>query len=79
MVGRFPLILAPRLKEQFTRLGDPGVRVFFVLSGFLITSMLWHEIENTGTISLRRFYVRRALRIVPAFLVFLALRRNVNG
>lgn len=43
-----------------------GVDVFFVISGFLITSLLLKEKETTGTISLRRFYVRRAYRILPA-------------
>src|SRR3954453_9388113 len=49
-----------------------GVDVFFVLSGFLITSLLVGEREATGQISLRRFYARRALRLMPALLVFLA-------
>lgn len=43
-----------------------GVVVFFVISGFLITSLLLNEREKTGTISLRNFYVRRAYRILPA-------------
>jgi peptidoglycan/LPS O-acetylase OafA/YrhL len=47
--------------------GPLGVVVFFVLSGFLITSLLLKEIRNTGTISLRNFYRRRAFRIFPAF------------
>jgi peptidoglycan/LPS O-acetylase OafA/YrhL len=44
-----------------------GVLTFFVLSGFLITWLLLKEEARTGTISLRDFYVRRALRIFPAF------------
>jgi peptidoglycan/LPS O-acetylase OafA/YrhL len=48
-----------------------GVRVFFVLSGFLITSLLLNELRNTGTLSLRTFYWRRTLRIFPAMYVFL--------
>ena len=43
-----------------------GVDVFFVISGFLITTLLLKEREKTGIISLRRFYVRRAFRILPA-------------
>ena len=42
-----------------------GVRVFFVISGFLITSLLLKERARTGGISLRLFYIRRALRILP--------------
>ncbi|MGC5038122.1 acyltransferase family protein [Streptomyces sp. DT190] len=53
--------------------GYVGVDVFFVISGFLITSGLLHEAGRTGTLSLRRFYARRALRILPlATLVLLA-------
>jgi peptidoglycan/LPS O-acetylase OafA/YrhL len=53
--------------------GFLGVDVFFVLSGFLITGLLLAERERTGTISLARFYVRRAFRLLPAFGVFLAV------
>jgi peptidoglycan/LPS O-acetylase OafA/YrhL len=52
-------------------LGNLGVRVFFVLSGFLITQLLLREEAATGRISLKRFWARRALRIFPAFYVFL--------
>jgi peptidoglycan/LPS O-acetylase OafA/YrhL len=44
-----------------------GVMIFFVLSGFLITSMLLKEFEKTGSISFRDFYRRRAFRIFPTF------------
>ncbi|WP_428949836.1 acyltransferase family protein [Streptomyces sp. cg35] len=46
--------------------GYLGVDVFFVISGFLITSLLSRELERTGRISLSRFYARRALRLLPA-------------
>src|SRR4029077_12796576 len=46
--------------------GDVGVDIFFVLSGFLITSLLIEEWDRFGSISLRRFYARRALRLLPA-------------
>lgn len=45
--------------------------VFFVISGFLITSLLMDERETTGQVSLRRFYLRRILRIFPAFYAFI--------
>jgi peptidoglycan/LPS O-acetylase OafA/YrhL len=51
--------------------GTLGVRIFFVLSGFLITRLLLRERENSGTISLRDFYIRRAYRILPAALAYL--------
>lgn len=50
-----------------------GVLTFFVLSGFLITWMLLNESERTGDVSIRNFYVRRVLRIFPAFYAFLIL------
>jgi peptidoglycan/LPS O-acetylase OafA/YrhL len=52
--------------------GGLGVTIFFVLSGFLITWLLMKEHAATGTISLRRFYMKRALRILPAYYAFLA-------
>ncbi len=50
-----------------------GVRVFFVISGFLITRLLFEEHARSGTVSLRGFYLRRTLRIFPAFYVFVAV------
>ena len=50
-----------------------GVDVFFVISGFLITSHLLRELSSTGRLQLGRFYARRARRLLPAaFLVLLA-------
>ena len=46
--------------------GFVGVDVFFVLSGFLITRLLLRETMKTGTISLPRFWARRARRLLPA-------------
>jgi peptidoglycan/LPS O-acetylase OafA/YrhL len=48
-------------------LGSLGVMIFFVLSGFLITSMLLKEYRRTGGISFSNFYRRRAYRIFPTF------------
>ena len=50
-----------------------GVTVFFVLSGYLITSLLIREREKTGRTDLPAFYLRRALRLYPALLLVLAL------
>ena len=53
--------------------GALGVHVFFVLSGYLITDLLLREYDRSSTISLRKFYIRRAYRIFPAAFVFLAV------
>ena len=46
--------------------GFIGVDVFFVISGFLITRLLWTELAGTGRINLTRFYAARARRLLPA-------------
>ena len=46
--------------------GFIGVDVFFVISGFLITGLLWREVSTTGTVGLRRLYGARARRLLPA-------------
>jgi peptidoglycan/LPS O-acetylase OafA/YrhL len=48
-------------------IGDLGVRVFFVISGFLITGLLIAESEKSGRIDLLKFYFRRTLRIFPPY------------
>ena len=50
--------------------GGLGVLAFFVLSGFLITWLLLEEHERHGSVSLKHFYIRRTLRIFPAFYVY---------
>jgi peptidoglycan/LPS O-acetylase OafA/YrhL len=50
-----------------------GVSAFFVLSGFLITTLMLREKQNTGSVSVRNFYIRRAIRLLPAFYAFWAL------
>jgi len=52
--------------------GYVGVDVFFVISGYLITGLLLRELEKTGTVSLARFYSRRAKRLLPLTVVVLA-------
>jgi peptidoglycan/LPS O-acetylase OafA/YrhL len=46
--------------------GFVGVDVFFVISGFLITGLLWREVSTTATVGLPRFYGARARRLLPA-------------
>lgn len=56
---------------SFSRGGFLGVDIFFVLSGFLITSILLKEQSKTGKISLKNFFLRRSLRLLPAYWIFL--------
>jgi len=63
--------LAVRLFGQLTAAGWTGVTLFFVLSGFLITGILWDSIGQPHR--LRNFYARRALRILPLYYTALAL------
>jgi len=49
------------------------VRIFFVISGYLITKLLISEYGRTSSISLREFYIRRAYRILPAGFAFIAV------
>lgn len=62
--------------HRVLRVGDVadfGVRVFFVISGFLITSLLISELKKTGTIALGSFYLKRLFRIFPPFYFYLAI------
>lgn len=53
--------------------GSLGVNIFFVISGFLITSILLNEKNNSQTISFKFFYIRRTLRIFPAYFFYLGI------
>ena len=53
--------------------GGLGVNIFFVLSGYLITRLLVVEMDRTGTINLGRFYLQRALRLMPPFWAMLLI------
>jgi len=65
------LVIAGHAGVPFLAGGFIGVDVFFVISGFLITGLLYRESTNTGRISLRDFYARRVRRILPMAAVVL--------
>jgi peptidoglycan/LPS O-acetylase OafA/YrhL len=56
-----------------------GVRMFFVISGYLITTILLNEHARTSSINLRQFYIRRAYRILPAAGVFMLFATVAYG
>lgn len=58
--------------------GGLGVDVFFVLSGYLIGSILINEYENTGKINIRRFFLRRLFRLMPVYLLAIAICANLE-
>jgi peptidoglycan/LPS O-acetylase OafA/YrhL len=51
--------------------GHTGVDLFFVLSGFLVSGLLFAEFKLTQSVNIRRFLIRRALKLYPAFYFFL--------
>lgn len=69
----FLLVFAAHAGLERVVPGGFGVTVFFFLSGYLITTLLRMEQDARGTISLRQFYLRRALRILPPFYLVLGL------
>ncbi len=64
-------VLAYHGTQTWATGGFLGVDMFFVLSGYLITSLLLHEHQVGGRINLRQFYARRARRLLPALLLVL--------
>src|SRR6202789_2603279 len=59
--------------------GFLGVDVFFVISGYLITSLLLREFRGTGHLEIRRFWLRRARRLLPAVGVLIAVAMIVSA
>jgi peptidoglycan/LPS O-acetylase OafA/YrhL len=69
----FLLVFAAHAGLERVVPGGFGVTVFFFLSGYLITTLLRIEHDTYGGVSIRRFYLRRALRILPPFYLVLGL------
>ncbi len=59
--------------------GDKGVDVFFVMSGFLISGILFRQIAKSGHMDLKNFYIRRYLRLTPAYYFTLTVYWLLNG
>lgn len=75
----FNHFLAPKgrilayLYEHLAQGAGIGVLLFFVLSGFLISGLLFKEHQKTGSISFKKFFIRRGFKIYPAFWGYLAI------
>lgn len=63
----------PQWLPDIAKFGWTGVDLFFVLSGFLISSQLFFQIKQGQNISLKQFFLKRFFRIIPVFLVSLGL------
>ncbi len=76
ILGHLPqtrYLLAQQAGLSMGDLAHLGVTVFFVISGFLITTLLQHEYARHGSISLPLFYGRRALRILPPSMAYIGV------
>jgi peptidoglycan/LPS O-acetylase OafA/YrhL len=65
--------LVSYLTDTWTRCGWIGVDLFFVLSGFLVSGVLFREYIDRGEIGVKRFFIRRAFKIYPAFYTMILL------
>ena len=63
----------------WTRIGWSGVDLFFVLSGYLISGLLFEEWKATGAIDFKRFFLRRGFKIYPGFYVLIAVSLVANA
>lgn len=64
------LVLLYHTGISLAKFGWVGVDLFFVLSGFLISGLLFAEYKKRGSIDFKRFFIRRGLKIYPAFYIF---------
>ncbi|CAN5333692.1 acyltransferase [soil metagenome] len=62
-----------KITEFWSRGGWVGVDLFFVLSGFLVSGLLFREYQKEGSLDIKRFLIRRGFKIYPAFWVLIAL------
>lgn len=78
-VRALAIILVMTFHFDMTHFGWFGVQLFFVLSGFLISGILWREKEKTSTIwnKLKKFWIRRSLRIFPLYYGYLLVLGSI--
>src|SRR5690349_2101927 len=73
LLGHASHDLSAGIETLLARLAHFGVCVFFAISGYLITSLLWRDVQRRGEVQLARFYLRRTVRIFPPYYVYLAV------
>jgi peptidoglycan/LPS O-acetylase OafA/YrhL len=73
------MVMFSHLRHGWRSEGSIGVSIFFVLSGFLITSLLLEEWRDHGRIDFKRFYLRRAQRLLPAMVVMIVVVSAVKA
>lgn len=66
-------IILNKITALICQVGWIGVDLFFVLSGFLISGLLFKDYSQNGKISINRFYIRRGFKIYPSFLLLLGI------
>lgn len=77
----YPILFSgkPEWLQNAAQFGWTGVDLFFVLSGFLISSQLFSQIKRGKDISLKNFYIKRFFRILPAYWVIVAIYFGFSG
>jgi len=78
-IYHYNLFAHPDWTYTIGEFGWTGVDLFFVLSGFLISSQLFTSLKNGSGLQLKEFYIKRSFRILPAYLFILALYFIIPG
>ena len=78
-ISMIKLGIYPQYNVAFLNKGGDAVDFFFTLSGFLITYLLFWEIKETQTVSIRNFYIRRILRIWPLYFLIVLIGFIIMG
>ncbi len=66
------------INKMMARTGWIGVDLFFVLSGFLVSGLLFKEYQKFSTVNLKRFFIRRGFKIYPSFYFFIISSFGLN-
>jgi peptidoglycan/LPS O-acetylase OafA/YrhL len=78
LLDHFTFNYSHKFEYKILLIGNLGVNIFFVISGFLITTLLLKEKVSTGNISLKKFYIRRFFRIIPVSYLYIIVLLILN-